>query len=137
RVGRRRVAPGTPRGAARDPRRRDVPVAPPARNETALYRPSVRSTPAFLLAAAAALPALAQSSKPPPEVPETPIEIPDPTPVGLLVAWKPSLLSVRLDTGKGSQFGSDKLQPLRFLGRYTAQFAPTKPYFGRIELEGG
>ena len=97
----------------------------------------MRSTPAFLLAAAVALPAPAQPSSPPPDVPETPIEIPDPTPTGLLVAWKPSLLSVRLDTGKGSQFGSDKLQPLRFLGRYTARFSPTKPYFGRLEIEGG
>jgi len=86
---------------------------------------------------AVALPALAEPDEVSPEVREIPIEIPDPTPTGLLVAWKPALLSVRLDTGKGSQFGSDKLQPLGFLARYTLQLSPNRPYFGRIEVEGG
>ena len=57
---------------------------------------------------------------------ETPIVVPSPIPVGFLVAWKPTLLSIRIDSGQGAQFGSDKFQPLRFLGRYT-----------RAELEGG
>jgi hypothetical protein len=67
-----------------------------------------------------------------------PIEVPDPTPVGLLVAWKPAVLSVRVDPGSGvSRFGSDSLQPLRGLARYTMRLVDDKPFFGRFEVEGG
>jgi hypothetical protein len=96
---------------------------------------SVRSL-ALLLIACAASPALAQRSGPP-DVPEVPIEVPDPIPTGLLVAWKPAVLSVRLDTGHGSSFGSDTFQPLRAIGRFTWQLLGDKPFFGRVEVEGG
>jgi len=67
-----------------------------------------------------------------------PIEVPDPTPIGLLVAWKPAVLSVRVDPGSGvSRFGSDSLQPLRGLARYTMRLVDDKPFFGRFEVEGG
>ncbi|HVI22580.1 MAG TPA: hypothetical protein VM691_03800 [Myxococcales bacterium] len=75
---------------------------------------------------------------PPPEVNEVPIEIPDPTPTGLLIAWKPAVLSVRVDKGTGtSTFGSDTFEPLRGLGRFTFQILGNKPFFGRVEVEGG
>ncbi|MFL5313010.1 MAG: hypothetical protein ACJ79H_21455 [Myxococcales bacterium] len=67
----------------------------------------------------------------------TAIEVPDPTPTGLLIAWKPALLSVRVDSGSGTRFGSDSLQPLRGLARYTTRLGQDKPFFGRFELEGG
>jgi hypothetical protein len=91
---------------------------------------------AALLIICAAGPAFGQRVEPP-DVREIPIEIPDPTPTGLLIAWKPAVLSVRLDTGKGSQFGSDTWQPLRGLGRFTFQLLHDKPFFGRVEVEGG
>jgi hypothetical protein len=47
------------------------------------------------------------------------------------------ILSVRVDTGRGYAFGSDKLQALRFLGRYTFAFSDNVPFVGRVELEGG
>jgi len=72
-----------------------------------------------------------------PEVREIPIEVPDPAPTGLLIAWKPALLSVRVDSGQGSRFGSDSLEPLRGLARYTLRINPDKPFFARVELEGG
>src|SRR5207245_10356913 len=65
------------------------------------------------------------------------IEVPAPTPTGRLIAWKPALLSVRVDSGSGSRFGSDSLQPLRGLARYTTRLGQDKPYFARFELEGG
>jgi hypothetical protein len=86
------------------------------------------------------LPALAQraSDKPvEPEVKEIPIEVPDPTPTGLLLAWKPAILSVRVDSGMGAKFGSDSLEPLRGLARFTFRVHNDKPFFGRFELEGG
>jgi hypothetical protein len=92
---------------------------------------------AVLLIVCAGAPAFAQQESPPPDVREVPIEVPDPTPTGLLVAWKPAVLSVRLDTGRGARFGSDSFQPLRMLGRFTFQLAGTKPFFGRVEVEGG
>jgi hypothetical protein len=67
---------------------------------------------------------------------ETPIAVPSPIPVGFLVAWKPTLLSVRVDTGAGSQFGSDKLQLLRGLGRWTTTMFGEK-LMARAEIEGG
>jgi len=67
---------------------------------------------------------------------ETPIVVPSPIPVGFLVAWKPTLLSIRIDSGQGAQFGSDKFQPLRILGRYTTTFFGEK-LLARAELEGG
>jgi len=67
-----------------------------------------------------------------------PIEIPDPTPTGLLLAWKPTVLSLRLDTGTGdSRFGSESFEPGRGLARFTFQILGEKPFFGRIEVEGG
>ena len=68
---------------------------------------------------------------------ETAIPVPVPAPSGLTLAWKPMILTVRLDTGSGSQFGSDKLQPLRAMGRYTVMAKEGTPFFGRVELEGG
>ena len=67
---------------------------------------------------------------------ETPIVVPSPVPVGFLVAWKPTLLSVRADSGAGSQFGSDKLQLLRGLGRWTTTLFGEK-LMARAEIEGG
>ena len=93
-------------------------------------------TVALLLCGAA--PALADAAaKAPPLEQGVPIEVPDPTPTGLLVAWKPALLSVRVDSGSGAKFGSDSLQPLRGLLRYTMRITEDKPFFGRVELEGG
>ena len=90
---------------------------------------------ALLLCAAPAAPAEQAS---PPVVPEVPIEIPDPTPTGLLIAWKPAVLSVRVDKGTGtSTFGSDTFEPLRGLARFTFQILGNKPFFGRVEVEGG
>ena len=82
--------------------------------------------------------ALAQRHQPPPDLREVPIEIPDPTPTGLLLAWKPTVLSVRLDTGRGdSTFGSESFEPGRGLARFTFQLLGDKPFFGRVEAEGG
>jgi hypothetical protein len=67
---------------------------------------------------------------------ETPILVPSAIPVGFLVAWKPAILTVRVDTGSGSKFGSDKLQPFRALGRYTTTFFKGK-FLARAEVEGG
>ena len=86
----------------------------------------VRAILAVLLLGAA--PALAQTE---PhgllESQGTPIEVPDPAPTGLLIAWKPAFLSVRVDSGTGSKFGDDSLQPLRGLLRYTARIQQDKP----------
>ena len=96
-----------------------------------------RSLLALLTAAilGAALAAGAQEVVPDPK--ETAIPVPVPAPSGLLIAWKPTILTVRLDTGVGSKFGSDKLQPLRALARYTVMAKEGTPFFGRFELEGG
>jgi hypothetical protein len=67
----------------------------------------------------------------------TPIEVPDPAPTGLLIAWKPAFLSVRVDSGTGAKFGDDSLQPLRGLLRYTRRIQQETPWFARFELEGG
>jgi opacity protein-like surface antigen len=67
---------------------------------------------------------------------ETPILVPSPIPVGFLIAWKPSIVTVRLDSGVGGRFGSDKFQPLRILGRYTTTLFEEK-LLARAELEGG
>jgi hypothetical protein len=99
----------------------------------------VRPFLAVLLLSSAA-PAVAEtpSRDKPPDTQGVPIEVPDPTPTGLLIAWKPALLSVRVDSGSGSsKFGSDSLQPLRGLARYTLRLVEEKPFFGRFELEGG
>jgi hypothetical protein len=72
-----------------------------------------------------------------PDPAETPIPVPPLTPTGFLVAWKPMLLTVRVDNGSGATFGSDKLQALRFLGRYTFALSKRAPFVGRVELEGG
>ena len=99
----------------------------------------VRAILAALLVGAA--PAFAQTgtseSVPPSGAEGTPIDVPDPAPTGLLIAWKPAILSVRVDTGTGSRFGDDSLQPLRGLVRYTMRIQNDKPWFGRFELEGG
>jgi hypothetical protein len=99
----------------------------------------VRAILAALLLGAA--PAFAQSGTteavPSLESQGVPIDVPDPAPTGLLIAWKPALLSVRVDSGNGSKFGDDSLQPLRGLARYTLRIGPDKPFFGRFELEGG
>jgi hypothetical protein len=104
------------------------------------YGRGVRAIVAVLLLGSAA-PALAQTAgrekASPLDTQGVPIEVPDPTPTGLLIAWKPALLSVRVDSGSGVGFGSDSLQPLRGLARYTMRLIADKPFFGRFELEGG
>jgi hypothetical protein len=68
--------------------------------------------------------------------PEVQISVPSPIPMGFLLAWKPTFLSVRVDNGAGTTFGSDKFQALRFLGRYTTNLIHEN-LFMRGELEGG
>jgi hypothetical protein len=87
---------------------------------------------AFVLCCALAAPAAAQEDPPL----EVPITVPSPIPVGFLVAWKPALVSVRVDSGAGSRFGSDKFQALRALVRYTTT-AFNQKLLARAELEGG
>lgn len=72
----------------------------------------------------------------PEEPKEIPIKVPTPIPVGFLVAWKPTLLSVRVDSGAGSQFGSDKVQLLRGLFRWTTTLFDEQ-LMARAEMEGG
>jgi len=67
---------------------------------------------------------------------EVPILVPTPIPVGISLAWKPTFLSVRADTGLGSQFGSDKFQPFRGLARYTTTLLDEK-LMARAEIEAG
>ena len=83
----------------------------------------------------AAGPALADAT-PAEEPPETPISVPSSIPVGFLIAWKPTIISVRIDTGKGSEFGSDTFEALRALGRYTTTLFGEK-LLARAEIEGG
>jgi len=71
----------------------------------------------------------------PPET-EIPISVPTPIPVGFSIAWKPTILSVRADSGVGTEFGSDKFQPLRGLARYTTTWLGEK-LLARAEIEGG
>jgi hypothetical protein len=79
----------------------------------------------------------ARAAEAPVESPiETPISVPSPIPTGFLLAWKPTILSVRIDNGAGTAFGSDKFQPFRFLGRYTTNLFHQN-LFMRGELEGG
>jgi hypothetical protein len=79
----------------------------------------------------------ARSSEAPQDSPpEVAISVPSPIPSGFLLAWKPTVLSVRVDSGAGTAFGSDKLQLLRFLGRYTTNLLHDS-LFARAELEGG
>jgi len=68
---------------------------------------------------------------------ETPINVTLGVPTGLVIAYKPQVLSVRLDSGAGSQFGSDKLQLGRGLVGFTGRLIPGKQYLARVELEGG
>ena len=97
-----------------------------------------RSSVLLLALALCAAPAALADRTPPPDLREVPIEIPDPTPTGLLLAWKPTVLSVRLDTGTGdSKFGSESFEPGRGLARFTFQLLGNKPFFGRVEAEGG
>ena len=93
---------------------------------------------AFVLAVALAGPSLANPANlaTNDEPKEVPITVPSPIPVGFLVAWKPTLLSVRLDSGAGSEFGSDKLQLLRGLGRWTNTLFDDQLMW-RAEIEGG
>jgi hypothetical protein len=96
-----------------------------------------------LLCCAILAPAAVAAQEEPVETPigvpspaETPISVPSPIPVGFLVAWKPTLLSLRVDSGAGSEFGSDKLQLLRGLGRWTTTMFGER-LMARAELEGG
>jgi hypothetical protein len=107
-----------------------------------MYRPSVRFL-GIALALCSAFPVfgaeavLPEASRvAPPEPAETPILVPSPIPVGFLVAWKPAILTVRVDKGAGSKFGSDKLQPFRALGRFTTTLLGEK-FLARAEIEGG
>jgi hypothetical protein len=67
---------------------------------------------------------------------EIPIAVPTPIPVGISLAWKPTFLSVRADNGLGTQFGSDKFQPVRGLARYTTTLLDEK-LMARAEVEAG
>jgi len=87
---------------------------------------------ALALCLAAAAPAVADPEEPR----EIPIVVPTPIPVGFLVAWKPTLLSVRVDSGAGSEFGSDKVQLLRGLARWTTTLFDEQ-LMARAEIEGG
>lgn len=87
---------------------------------------------ALVLCCALAAPAAAQEDPPR----EIPINVPSPIPVGFLVAWKPALVSVRVDNGAGSRFGSDTFEPARALVRYTTT-AFNQKLLARAELEGG
>jgi len=99
------------------------------------YRSVVR---AIVLLLCLVSPAALAQRHPPPDVREVPIEVPDPTPTGLLLAWKPSILSVRADQGLGgSKFGSEAFEPARGLARFTFRLVGDKPFFGRVEVEGG
>jgi hypothetical protein len=92
----------------------------------------VRSFALLLCTCLLAVPARAQIEEPV----ETPIVVPSPVPVGFLLAWKPMLLSVRVDSGVGSEFGSDKLKLLRGLFRWTTTLFGER-LFARAEIEGG
>jgi len=95
----------------------------------------VRSLASILAALCVAAPALAVS--PPAEDPiETPISVPSVVPVGFLIAWKPTIISLRLDSGKGAEFGSDTFEALRALARYTTTLFGEK-LLARAEIEGG
>ena len=85
---------------------------------------------ALALCAVLAAPVLPQ------EPVEVPIAVPSAVPVGILLAWKPTVLSVRVDSGAGAEFGSDKLQLLRGLARYTTTLFDEK-LMARAEIEGG
>jgi opacity protein-like surface antigen len=86
------------------------------------------------LALCTAAPALAAA---PVEEPiETPIAVPTTVPVGFLLAWKPTVISVRIANGAGAQFGSDRFEALRGLGRYTTTLLGEK-LLARAEIEGG
>ena len=106
-----------------------------------LARPAPAHVRCFVALAAVAIGSAslaADAESPPREEPkETAIPVPVPAPSGLLLAWKPTILTVRLDTGTNSKFGSDKLQPLRALARYTVMAKEGTPFFGRFEIEGG
>jgi len=93
---------------------------------------------AFALVFALAVPAFGENEEPKetPIARETPIVVPSPIPVGFLIAWKPTLLSVRVDSGAGAEFGSDKLQLLRGLARWTTTLFDDQ-LMARAEIEGG
>lgn len=90
----------------------------------------MRAFALLILAAATATPAFAQDTT------ETPIEVPSPIPKGFLLAWKPTLLSVRIDSGTKPEFGSETVEPLRMLARYTTTGFGEK-FMLRGEIEGG
>jgi hypothetical protein len=71
-----------------------------------------------------------------PDAEETPISVPSPIAAGFLIAWKPTILSVRVDNGGGPAFGSDKFQAFRGLGRYTTNLFHDSLLM-RAEIEGG
>jgi hypothetical protein len=96
-----------------------------------MYRPSVRSL-AFALALCSAFPVFGAEAVPPEpkqrearEPAETPIPVPSPIPVGFLIAWKPAILTVRVDRGAGSKYGSDGYDvTARLLGGTATQIVP-------------
>lgn len=102
----------------------------------ALLPAAARAVSPLPAAAANAGPA-ATGPAPSAEPVETPIAVPPLVPTGLLVAWKPTLLSVRVDSGSGATFGSDRLQAERGLLRYTFAFSEALPLVARAEVEGG
>jgi hypothetical protein len=146
--------PGSPSGDKPGPN----PIAHRAANRCMLPPSMALTRPARSLSCLAALAALAPSplalaegalghsstncdcaatgtvAEPPAEMA---IMVPQPIPTGILFAWKPMILTVRVDSGAGQKFGSDSLQANRFLLRYTHLFDELQPFVGRVELEGG
>ena len=90
---------------------------------------------ALLAALCIAAPALADATTAEDPI-ETPISVPSTVPVGFLIAWKPTIISLRLDNGRGAEFGSDTFEALRGLGRYTTTLFGEK-LLARVEIEGG
>lgn len=107
------------------------------RRSSSLLAALLCCTLASAAASAAPAPETAPSPLPPPDLLETPIPVPSAIPTGFLIAFKPQVLTVRIDSGKGSEFGSDKLQFGRGLLGYTTKLLDDKQFLGRVELEGG
>lgn len=127
-------AASTPSPSAPTPAAASPAASPAAAPPAALPAAPDASTATAPAATASATSAASTEAS---DLPETQIIVPPPLPIGILLAWKPTLLSVRIDNGSGQKFGSDKIQPLRGLARYTFLLDNEIPFVGRIELEGG
>lgn len=119
--------------------RAQEPSPAPTAAETAGVKATLPPAPPAAPAPAADCGPCAQRSAKPPkdELVETPILVPSAVPTGFLIAWKPCIAAVRVNAGARETFGSDKVQPLRALVRYTHLFDERSPFAGRLEIEGG